>query len=69
MIDSKRDQKLKDSMATKIQPETRRLVAVLYAPADEPVARLEGWARRYEELLADWCGAQRTGHELIDPAA
>jgi len=60
---------VKDSMATKIQPETRRLVAVLYAPADEPVARLEGWARRYEELLADWCGAQRTGHELIDPAA
>jgi DNA/RNA-binding domain of Phe-tRNA-synthetase-like protein len=55
---------VKDSMATKIRPETRRLVAVLYAPFDEPVERLEGWARRYEELLADWCGARQTGYEI-----
>lgn len=58
---------VKDSMATKIQPDTRRLVAVLYAPTDEPVERLEGWARRYEELLADWCGAKQTGYEILDP--
>ena len=56
-----------DSMATKIQPDPRRLVAVLYAPFDEPVERLEGWARRYEELLTDWCGARQTGYELLDP--
>lgn len=60
---------VKDSMATKIQPDTRHLVAVLYAPIDEPVARLEGWALRYEELLADWCGAQQTGHRLIEPGS
>jgi DNA/RNA-binding domain of Phe-tRNA-synthetase-like protein len=55
---------VKDSMATKINPETRRLVAVLYAPIDEPVERLEGWARRYEELLVDWCGAGKSGYEI-----
>jgi DNA/RNA-binding domain of Phe-tRNA-synthetase-like protein len=60
---------VKDSMATKIQPDTRRLVAVLYAPADEPVAALEGWARRYAELLADWCGARETGYAVIAPPA
>ncbi len=58
---------VKDSMATKIQPETKRLVAVLYAPADEPVEQLERWARRYAELLADWCGARETGHVLLSP--
>lgn len=57
---------VKDSMATKIQPDTRAVVAVLYAPVDDPVAQLEEWARRYAELLADWCGAQRTGYTLVD---
>lgn len=55
---------VKDSMATKIQPDTRRLVAVLYAPADEPAERLEEWARRYAGLLTDWCGAASVGYTL-----
>lgn len=55
---------VKDSMATKIRPDTRRLVAVLYAPADEPAERLEAWARRYAGLLTSWCGASSTGYTL-----
>ncbi len=56
---------VKDCMATKVQPgETRRVVAVLYAPTDEPTGRLTHWAERYAELLGDWCGAARTGVEL-----
>jgi hypothetical protein len=52
---------VKDSMATKIRPETRDVIAILYAPADEPIDRVETWASRYAELLASHCGAERTG--------
>jgi DNA/RNA-binding domain of Phe-tRNA-synthetase-like protein len=52
---------VKDSMATKIRPETRDVIAILYAPADEPIDRIEAWASRYAELLASHCGANRTG--------
>ncbi len=52
---------VKDSMETKIRPETRDVVAVLYAPADEPVER---WADRYAELLVRHCGAERVGFRV-----
>jgi DNA/RNA-binding domain of Phe-tRNA-synthetase-like protein len=56
---------VKDSMATKVQPgKTRRVVAVLYAPVDEPTDRLTRWAEKYAELLGDWCGAARIGVEI-----
>lgn len=58
---------VKDSMATKIQDDTRRVVAVLYAPPDEPPASVERWAGRYAELLREWCRARETGFCLVSP--
>jgi DNA/RNA-binding domain of Phe-tRNA-synthetase-like protein len=59
---------VKDSEATKIRPgQTRDVVAVLYAPADEPTDRLVKWADTFSELLRDWCGAARTGREVLPP--
>jgi DNA/RNA-binding domain of Phe-tRNA-synthetase-like protein len=55
---------VKDSMATKLSARTRRVVAVLFAPVDEPRESLDGWARRYAELLQGACGAARCGHRL-----
>ena len=55
---------VKDSMATKIRPETRGVVAVLYAPADEPLQSVERWAARYAELLEHFCGADRVGYRI-----
>jgi len=52
---------VKDSMQTKIRPETRDAIAVLYAPADEPADSVERWASRYTELLGSLCGAERVG--------
>jgi DNA/RNA-binding domain of Phe-tRNA-synthetase-like protein len=52
---------VKDSMATKIRPETRGVVAVLYAPADEPRDAVERWARHFAELLERQCGAASAG--------
>lgn len=56
---------VKDSMTTKIQPKTRNVVAVLYAPADEPVASVEQWAERYTERLSIHCRAREVGFEVL----
>jgi len=56
---------VRDSMATKIHASTREVVAVLYAPADEPRDSVRGWATRYAELLADHCRAGETGIEIV----
>jgi len=59
---------VKDSMATKIRSETRDVVAVLYAPADEPIDSLARWASRYAELLARECGASQAASRVgFDP--
>ncbi len=55
---------VKDSMATKIQPETRDVIAVLYAPADEPIDSVERWAGRYADLLQTHCGAASAGFRV-----
>jgi DNA/RNA-binding domain of Phe-tRNA-synthetase-like protein len=55
---------VKDSMATKIRPETRDVIAVLYAPADEPLKAIERWAGRYAELLDRLCGAVAVGFRV-----
>lgn len=52
---------VKDSMATKIKPETRDVVAVLYAPADEPDDSVERWASEFALRLAAHCAAAATG--------
>lgn len=59
---------VKDAMITKISAETRNVVAVLYMPLDEPFASVENWARHYESLLAEHCGALRSGFQVISPA-
>lgn len=58
---------VKDAMATKVRPETGRVVAVLYAPIDEPVPSVEGWAARYADLLKTHCRAERSGFEVVCP--
>ena len=55
---------VKDSMAAKIRPETRDVIAILYAPDDEPVDSLERWAARYAGLLRRHCGADRVGFRI-----
>jgi len=55
---------VKDSMATKVRPETRDVVAVLYAPADESVDSVERWAGRYAELLERHCNASTAGFRV-----
>ena len=56
---------VKDAMSTKIHPETKRVIAVLYAPIDEPVSALEGWAARYADLLKTHCEAEAVGFKVI----
>ena len=58
---------VKDAMATKIRSETRRVVAVLYAPADEPPAAVERWASRFADLLGTHCAANDAGYRVIEP--
>ncbi len=55
---------VKDSMTTKVQAGTKRVVGVLYAPVDEPQDRLSSWAERYAETLAEWCQAADTGYSI-----
>jgi DNA/RNA-binding domain of Phe-tRNA-synthetase-like protein len=58
---------VKDSVSTKIGPHTTGVVAVLYAPADEPDDRLAEWCIRFAELLSVHCGAERTGWQIFRP--
>ncbi len=55
---------VKDSMETKIRLETRDVLAILYAPTDEPIASVETWAARYAELLDRQCSASSVGYRL-----
>jgi hypothetical protein len=55
---------VKDSMTTKIRPETKNVVAILYVPADEPSTAVESWALRYAELLSTHCQAEATGFKV-----
>lgn len=56
---------VKDSMATKIHPGTRNVVAILYAPADEPPTAVEQWAERYAERLSTHCRAREVGFDVL----
>ena len=58
---------VKDAMITKISADTVNVVAVLYAPIDEPISSVEGWTRRYAATLAEHCGANDSGYEVIAP--
>jgi hypothetical protein len=56
---------VKDSMATKIGSDTSNVVAVLYAPRDEPPSSLERWAARFAESLEAHCGAKAVGFVVV----
>ncbi len=58
---------VKDAMTTKIHQQTKNVVAVLYAPVDEPRDALSNRAQKYAQLLGSHCGAQTTGYRIIDP--
>jgi len=58
---------IKDSMTTKIRPKTKNVVAILYAPADEPSTSVERCATRYAELLSTHCQAEVTGFKVVIP--
>jgi len=55
---------VKDSVATKVKDSTRNVIAVIYAPAAEPITDLEGAAAHFAELLAMECGASAGGWSL-----
>jgi len=59
---------VKDSMATKIRPETRSIVAILFVPADEPHEQAHLYGERFRALLTEHCRAENTGIRMIDPA-
>jgi len=58
---------IKDSMTTKIRPKTKNVVAILYAPADEPSTSVKRWATRYAELLSAHCQAGVTDFKVVTP--
>jgi len=58
---------VKDAMSTKTTAETRAVVAVLYAPPDEPEPAVASWARRYADLLASHCEADTVGFLTVLP--
>ena len=58
---------VKDAMITKISPDTVNVIAVLYAPIDEPVSSVEDWSRQYAAILAEHCGASASGYDVIVP--
>ena len=59
---------VKDSMETKIHRGTQNVLAVFYAPIDEPLESVESWAGRFAELLASHCGANVVGFRVIEEA-
>jgi len=58
---------VKDAMTTKISADTVGVIAVLYAPLDEPISSVEDWSRRYAATLAEHCDASESGYEVIAP--
>ena len=56
---------VKDAMTTKIHAQTKNVVAVLYAPADEPSAAFEQWTECYAERLSTHCRARETGFDIL----
>ncbi len=58
---------VKDAMITKTSADTRSVVAVLYAPPDEPAAAVDAWSQRYAELLTSHCEASSVGWLTVSP--
>ncbi|MEE8592977.1 MAG: hypothetical protein V3T03_02500 [Candidatus Bipolaricaulota bacterium] len=58
---------VKDAMTTKTSADTVNVIAVLYAPIDEPISSVEDWSQRYATLLTEHCDATDSGYEVIAP--
>jgi hypothetical protein len=55
---------VKDAMHTKISESTRDIAAVIYAPAEEPLADLRAAAERFAALLHSDCAAAESGWSI-----
>ncbi|MFW5921169.1 MAG: phenylalanine--tRNA ligase beta subunit-related protein [Polyangiales bacterium] len=55
---------VKDCMDTKVVPETREVMAVLYAP-DALVETLQQATERFAEALSRWGGAERVDRAIV----
>jgi DNA/RNA-binding domain of Phe-tRNA-synthetase-like protein len=56
---------VKDSMATKIQPWTQNVVAILYVPRSFGDETALGWAARFADALAASCSARDAGFCVV----
>ncbi len=56
---------VKDAMETKVGEATQDVLAVLYAPADEPPDAVSTWASRYAGLLRSHCRARTVGFAVV----
>jgi DNA/RNA-binding domain of Phe-tRNA-synthetase-like protein len=56
---------VKDCMATKVSASSTRVVAVIFAPADESEPVLRAAAERYADLLSSHCRAIQTGFTVV----
>jgi hypothetical protein len=56
---------VKDAMITKVGESTRGVVAVIYAPAGDPVQVLETAAAEFARLLHDHCAAGDCGSRIV----
>jgi DNA/RNA-binding domain of Phe-tRNA-synthetase-like protein len=55
---------VKDSMATKVRPVTKNVLAVIYAPADYDPDELEKWCAEFAALLKSECHAESVGFRV-----
>ena len=60
---------VKDAMATKIRPVTRRVIAVLYVPRIFGQEEALRWAAQYAALLGASCHAENAGFALASEGA
>jgi DNA/RNA-binding domain of Phe-tRNA-synthetase-like protein len=58
---------VKDSVATKISRGTKDVIAVIYAPVDQPMEVLGHWVEKYAMLLSSHCAAETTGYRIVEP--
>jgi DNA/RNA-binding domain of Phe-tRNA-synthetase-like protein len=54
-----------DSPRTSVGLETRRLLLVIFAPADHPRPLLDEARELGEVLFSRWCGGQASGHRFL----
>jgi DNA/RNA-binding domain of Phe-tRNA-synthetase-like protein len=56
---------VKDAMATKVFDAARNVIAVVYAPASDPIDLVAACAERFKNLLVSECGASKAGMKIF----